>query len=162
MEDFSIESEHEAPRVTTVEDREWKAKIEPYGATPTMHLEPGVIGCLFCANTKFRRSRVRFHDLRELLLLRYPMRCMRCNQRQYGYFLTAGLALAPRGHGVRMSRGSDTWKAWTEANVDGPQTSQRPMTTSVGTRATKLERPVRPPASPRSEEAWRDEDRQIW
>ena len=156
-----------APLVTTVEENAWKAHIEPYSAAPTMDVAPGVIGCLFCANTKFRRSRVRIHDLRELLLLRYPMRCMRCNQRQYGYFLTAGMALPPRSQGARLAHGKETWKAWTESEMNG-HSLQRPMTTSIGTRATKLQPPPsiasRPTnaARPHSGQAWRDDDRQIW
>ena len=151
------------PLVTTVEEHAWKAHIEPYAAAPTMSVEAGVIGCSFCTNSTFRRSRVRFHDLRELLLLRYPMRCMRCNQRQYGYFLTAAMALPPRSQGVRVARGKETWKAWTESEMNG-QSLQRPMTTSLGTRATKLQ----PPPSratvtrPHSSHEWRDDDRQIW
>lgn len=162
MDENKADFASETPKVTTVEAREWKAKIEPYSATPTMELEPGVIGCAFCANVKFRRSRVRFHDLRELLLLRYPMRCMRCNQRQYGYFLTAALALSPRSLSARVSRGAETWKAWTEPG-ETTQASQRPMTTSLGPRATKLQPVNRRPVNSRNPgETWREGDRQIW
>ena len=150
------------PLVTTVEEQAWKAHIEPYSAMPTMSVEPGVIGCIFCANTKFRRSRVRIHDLRELMLLRYPLRCMRCNQRQYGYFLTAGMALPPRSQSTRVARGKETWKAWTETEMSG-QPLQRPMTTSLGPRATKLQPPPQPKSTrPPASQSWRDDDRQIW
>ncbi|WP_419805352.1 hypothetical protein [Terriglobus sp.] len=151
------------PMVTTVEESAYKAHIEPYSAAPTMSIADGVIGCAFCTNTKFRRSRVRIHDLRELLLLRYPMRCMRCNQRQYGYFLTAALALPPRSQSARVARGNETWKAWTESERNG-HSLQRPMTTSVGTRATKLQKlPSRAPAAQPSEsQGRREDDRHIW
>ena len=154
----------DVPLVTTVADSSWKARIEPYATKPTMDVAPGVIGCVFCANTKFRRSRVRFHDLRELLMLRYPMRCMRCNQRQYGYYLTAALASAAKSQNSQVARGSDTWKAWTESEMNG-QPLQRPMTTSVGTRATKLQ-PLPGRGAPNrqstGDQAWRDDDHQIW
>ncbi|GAA3754520.1 hypothetical protein [Terriglobus aquaticus] len=133
------------------------------GATDSdQKLPDGVIGCVFCANTKFRRSRVRIHDVGELLLLRYPMRCMRCNQRQYGYFVTAAYALPPRSHNTRVDRGQDTWKAWTESERDR-QTMQRPMTTSIGTRATKLQPPPRPTRKPsQTGQDWKSDHRDIW
>lgn len=155
---------HGTPLVTTVQETAWKARIEPYTESPTAELEAGVIGCLYCGNTTFRRSRVRFHDIGELLMLRYPMRCMRCNQRQHGYFLTAAFAVQPRSQSGRVARGNETWKAWTESEMNG-QSLQRPMTTSIGTRATKLQ----PPPSKRSNaqrgqdhQDRRDDDRQIW
>ena len=159
----------EQPLVTTVEEHDWKWQIEPYAAVPTMSVDDGVIGCVFCTNPTFRRSRVRIHDIVELLLLRYPMRCMRCNQRQYGYFLTAGMALGPRSQSARVARGKETWKAWTESEMNG-HSLQRPMTTSLGTRATKLQSPprraspMRPkaPPPPQPSQPWRDDDREIW
>lgn len=168
MPDPQYPAEHDPePLVTTVEQHPWKAQIEPYPAAPTMNVDDGVIGCVFCTNPTFRRSRVRIHDLRELLLLRYPMRCMRCNQRQYGYLLTAGLALGPRSQSTRVARGKETWKAWTESEMNG-HSLQRPMTTSMGTRATKLQPPprrtgkTRPQGPQQPAQPWRDDDRQIW
>lgn len=129
----------EEPQVTTVADRAHKASVAPYAAAPVAEVPEGVIACAFCGNTRFRRSRVRLPDLMEVLLLRYPLRCMRCNQRQYGSYLTAGLSLPPKSHGVRVAHGSDTWQAWTEQGVNG-QKLPRPMSTAIGTRATKLQR----------------------
>jgi hypothetical protein len=133
-------------------------------STSDIELPDGVIGCGFCGNTKFRRSRVRIHDVGELLMLRYPLRCTRCNQRQYSYFVTAAYALPPRSHVARVDRGRDTWKAWTEHEQNSP-TLQRPMTTSIGPKATKLHPP--PSRTPRSRshggKDWLgDDDRQIW
>ena len=105
-----------------------------------------------------------FQDFREVLLLRYPLRCMRCNQRQYGYFLTAALSLAPKSPGARVAQGNETWKAWTDSDRNN-HPLQRPMTTSMGPRATKLQPPPTRrtnPEKPLSEQGWREDDRQIW
>ena len=156
------------PRVTTVVENIHRPSVEPYAASPLLDIPEGVIACQYCGNTRFRRSRVRIFDLREVLLLRYPMRCMRCNQRQYGSYLTAGLALAPKTHGPRIARGSETWKAWTEQELVGTEL-QRPMSTAVGTKATKLQMPKEPARRARGagRESGRtpgtgDADRQIW
>ena len=124
---------------------------------------PGVLGCNFCANTKFRRSRVRLPDLAELLMLRYPLRCTRCNQRQYGFFVTAAYALPPKQYDKRIDRGRDTWQAWTESEGD-QVTPKRPMTTSIGPRATKLHPPSSrtPRRRTQEREKFSGDDRQIW
>ena len=152
---------HREPRVTTVAENAHRASVEPYNTLPVLDIPHGVIACYFCGNTRFRRSRVRFFDMRELLLLRYPLRCMRCNQRQYGSFLVAGLALQPKSHGSRVARGSDTWKAWTEKGQNGADLS-RPMTTAVGTRATKLQIPPRPAGAKASVTPIRKDNQEIW
>lgn len=51
------------------------------------------IQCQFCVGQKFRRSRLRGADIRELLLLRYPVRCTRCSQRQSVSFTVAGVSM---------------------------------------------------------------------
>lgn len=128
------------PRVTTMEDRAHKAQVEPYRSSPVVEVPDGVIACSFCGNTRFRRSRVRVQDLVEVLLLRYPVRCTRCNQRQYASYLTASLALPPRSHQERVARGGETWQAWTEQGRQG----SRPMSTAVGPKATKIQAPMEP------------------
>ncbi len=52
------------------------------------------IRCQFCVGQKFRRSRLRSNDFRSLLLMRYPVRCLRCAQRQLVSFTIAGISLA--------------------------------------------------------------------
>ncbi len=150
------------PRVTTVAENALRASVEPYGMLPTLDIPDGVIACHFCGNTRFRRSRVRVFDVRELLLLRYPLRCMRCNQRQYGSFLIAGLALPPKSHGSRVARGNETWKAWTEQGESTVELS-RPMSTAVGTRATKLQASPRKPGTKATVTPIRkDNSQEIW
>jgi hypothetical protein len=40
--------------------------------------------CDACGSTRFRISRFRISDLPRLIVLRYPVRCMRCEQRSHG------------------------------------------------------------------------------
>ncbi len=51
------------------------------------------IQCQFCVGQKFRRSRLRGGDIRQLLLMRYPVRCTRCSQRQAVSFTVAGISI---------------------------------------------------------------------
>lgn len=51
------------------------------------------IQCQFCVGRNFRRSRWRKADLKQLLLMRYPVRCLRCSQRQWVSFSVAGISL---------------------------------------------------------------------
>ena len=130
-----------------------------------LDIPEGVIACQFCGFTRFRRSRVRFGDLSEFALLRLPVRCMRCNQRQYQAVLTSALATGVKSHGPRLATGRDTWKDWTEQEMDSKM--YRPMSTALGPRATKLRSPrgsapLPPPVVQPEKPAWRDKDREIW
>lgn len=51
------------------------------------------IQCQFCAGQNFRRSRWRKGDLKQLLMMRYPVRCLRCSQRQWVSFSVAGISV---------------------------------------------------------------------
>ena len=51
------------------------------------------IQCKFCVGDKFRRSRVRAGDLKYLVLMRYPVRCLRCSQRQWLSFTIAAISV---------------------------------------------------------------------
>ena len=51
------------------------------------------IQCQFCVGRNFRRSRLRRTDVKQLLLLRYPVRCLRCSQRQMVSFSVAGISV---------------------------------------------------------------------
>jgi len=151
--------------VTTVESNPDKANVKPYEATPLVELREGSIACAFCGNNVFRRSRVRFHDLRELSFLRYPVRCTRCSQRQYQDFVIGRLALPPKTHGPRLATGNETWSSWTQQDPDVP-TSVRPMTTAMGPRAQRLAPPISPApaaAPPRNIPSRKsNEDNGIW
>jgi len=54
------------------------------------------IRCQFCTGQSFRRSSLRSQDLTEILLMRYPVRCLRCSQRQLVSFTVAGLSISSR------------------------------------------------------------------
>jgi hypothetical protein len=133
--------------VTTVEPVAYKQDVAGYHEHPVVELAQGVLGCEFCGYNRFRRSRIRFPDLLELLRLRLPMRCIRCSQRQYHDANLALLSVAAKTHGPRVSEGIETWQSWTGANPDKPM-STRPMTTAVGTRAQRLPRAGDNAASP--------------
>ncbi len=51
------------------------------------------IQCQFCVGRSFRRSRLRTADLPQLLMMRYPVRCRRCSQRQMVSFTVAGISV---------------------------------------------------------------------
>ena len=123
--------------VTTVEPVAAKSDVQAYHENPVIELAKGVLGCEFCGYNRFRRSRFRFPDLLELLRLRYPMRCMRCSQRQYHDVNLALLSVGPKAEGPRIAEGIETWQNWTRSTPQTPL-STRPMTTAVGTRAQRL------------------------
>lgn len=66
----------------------------PLRPIPLQHASSGVpIQCQFCVGQRFRRSRLRAADIKHLLLMRYPVRCLFCNQRQMVSFTVAGVSL---------------------------------------------------------------------
>ena len=48
--------------------------------------------CRYCPAQAFRRSRLRVDDLKHFLMMRYPVRCLRCSQRQPVSFTVAALS----------------------------------------------------------------------
>jgi hypothetical protein len=75
------------------------------------------ICCQHCSHQSFRRSSLRAADLTQILLMRYPVRCLRCGQRQMVSFTIAGISLPPS---VRPQKAFDvpTSKHWTEPTSD--------------------------------------------
>jgi hypothetical protein len=51
------------------------------------------IQCQYCPGQAFRRSRLRIKDIQDLLLMRYPVRCLRCGQRQVVSFAVASVSV---------------------------------------------------------------------
>lgn len=89
--------------------------VEPVFAGETVaHSAAGgiPIQCQFCVGRNFRRSRWRKADMKQLLLMRYPVRCLRCSQRQWVSFSVAGISLpshlkhVPERAGTVVGRGS--------------------------------------------------------
>jgi len=63
--------------------------------------------CRICRYSNFRLSHYRSSDLKNLLLLQYPVRCRECNGRQYGSLLLALQLLQAQ----RVRRAEQTEKA---------------------------------------------------
>ena len=157
------QSEDRSIGVTTVEANDRRHLVRPYDDRPVVELAEGVVGCPHCGNPRFRRSRLRFTDFTELLMLRYPVRCTRCGQRQYTDFNVAMLSFPPRSLGAKTAEGQDTWQNWTDPSLPS-QAVSRPLSTALGPRARNLDansRPSRPVPAQRAP-APRKADSDIW
>jgi hypothetical protein len=88
-------------------------------AAPQKDLAPYVRergGCQFCKGRRFLRSGFRGADLGSLFLLRYPVRCLRCRQRQFTDFLTASLSLAAGSPVYSAQKKVENWGSWTSGS----------------------------------------------
>jgi hypothetical protein len=86
-----------------------------HSRTPYLGLDPynGVpIQCQFCSGQSFRRSSLRGEDIPQILLMRYPVRCLRCGQRQMVSYTIATLALSSSVKPRRKHRPADPSKRW--------------------------------------------------
>ncbi|MEO6983411.1 MAG: hypothetical protein ABI072_09890 [Edaphobacter sp.] len=88
----------------------------PSGDGPHIYAVP--IQCQYCSGQSFRRSRLRSEDLWQMIFMRYPVRCIRCSQRQMVSFSIAGISLSSLTRHERPTRSQDTWKNWTEPTGD--------------------------------------------
>jgi len=100
--------------VTTVEPNDYRHLVQPYKERPTVELKQGEVACPFCGNPQFRRSRLRFVDLFEILMLRYPVRCTRCAKRQFTDIYIAMMSYPAKFHGASVAQNNTTWKSWTD------------------------------------------------
>jgi hypothetical protein len=82
------------------------------------------IQCQFCPCQSFRRSRVRMADIKQMFLMRYPVRCLRCSQRQLVSFTIAGISV-PSHVKQRRARHASQLKHWSQPSRE----SLRPPTT---------------------------------
>jgi hypothetical protein len=83
--------------------------------TPYLGVDPfhGVaVQCHFCSGQDFRRSTLRTEDFTSILLMRYPVRCLRCGQRQMVSFTVASLAISSSIKPRRRHRPHDPSKRW--------------------------------------------------
>ncbi|AFL90297.1 hypothetical protein Terro_4090 [Terriglobus roseus DSM 18391] len=126
--------------VTTVEANHRRHLVRPYEDRPVVELAEGVVACPLCGNPRFRRSRLRFTDFAEILMMRYPVRCTRCGQRQYTDFNVAMMSFPPRPVGGHRAERQDTWKNWTDPSMPS-QPVARPLSTAQGPRARNLNAP---------------------
>ena len=72
------------------------------------------IQCQYCPGHAFRRSRLRTVDLKEILMMKYPVRCLRCSQRQLVSFTVAGISVPSHVKQRRARRGQPEVKHWPE------------------------------------------------
>ena len=85
------------------------------------------IQCRFCPGQSFRRSRVRLEDAKQIFLMRYPVRCLRCGQRQTVSFTVAGISVPSH---VKQRRARQMVKE--QPNWTGPlKESLRPKATRM-------------------------------
>ena len=77
------------------------------------------ITCQFCSGQEFRRSKRRTDDISQLLLLSYPVRCIRCGERQYVSFAVAAVSLSSSKRQPRPARRSSSSSK--ETNWSEPQ-----------------------------------------
>jgi hypothetical protein len=103
---MDLQNELEKPR---------RRREHPHGKTPYLGTDPlhGVqIQCQFCTGKNFRRSTLRGDDFTQILLMRYPVRCLRCGQRQMVSYTIASLAISSSIKPRRRHRPVDPSKRW--------------------------------------------------
>ena len=84
------------------------------------------IQCQYCSGQIFRRSRLRSEDFLQMFLMRYPVRCLRCRQRQMVSFTVAGISLSSLTRHSRPVRTEETWKHWTEPSESSSHIAIQP------------------------------------
>jgi hypothetical protein len=72
--------------------------------------------CRFCKSRRFLRSTLRSSDIVSLFFLRYPVRCLRCHQRQFADFLTASLSPAAGSPVYSEQKKRENWRTWTSGS----------------------------------------------
>ena len=70
------------------------------------------IQCQFCSGKSFRRSSLRQDDFTQILMMRYPVRCLRCGQRQLVSYTVASLSYPSSFKPRRRHRPVDPAKRW--------------------------------------------------
>ena len=76
------------------------------------------IQCQYCSGQTFRRSTLRSEDLSEIFFMRYPVRCLRCSQRQMVSFTIASLSLSSSVKPKRRGRTPGASSHWIEPSGD--------------------------------------------
>jgi hypothetical protein len=90
-----------------------------------VHSGQGVpIQCQFCPATGFRRSRLRSEDVSQLLRMRYPVRCLRCSQRQMVSFTVAGISIPSHVKQRRAKQIFAEQKHWVEPGKKAAEPEQ--------------------------------------
>jgi hypothetical protein len=100
--------------------------------TPYLGKDPlnGVaIQCQYCSGQAFRRSTLRGDDFNQIFLMRYPVRCLRCSQRQMVSFTVASLSLSSSVKPRRRHRPIDPSTRWVDFTKH-PEVLKTPSTES--------------------------------
>lgn len=128
-------------------------------------LDPLDVHCQYCPGQQFRRSRLRAKDLRDIALMRYPVRCLRCSQRQFVSFTVAGLAISSTVKHSRPKKAGENWpegrwmhseasrqragaKEKSGAGTEGDGVSEPASGDLKQQGSGVVEKPDRPPAAP--------------
>jgi hypothetical protein len=72
------------------------------------------IQCQVCSGQGFRRSRLRAEDFKQIFMMRYPVRCLRCGQRQMVSFTVAGISVPSHVKQRQARKLSNQQKFWAE------------------------------------------------
>ena len=120
------------------------------------------VRCLFCPGTSFRRSKLRTSDLLHVLVLRYPVRCLTCSQRQFASIPIAGLSVPASVRHSRAPGPKETWKSWTNGSADDPaQKAQTPSYAPYTTVKVSQAKTSKNPAATKTPKR-PEEDDAIW
>ena len=71
-------------------------------------------------------------DIKQILLMRYPVRCLRCSQRQLVSFTIAGISV-PSHVKQRRARHASRLKHWTHPSRESLRPPARPASTDTHT-----------------------------
>ena len=106
--------------------------INPSGGVP--------IQCQHCIAQDFRRSRLHLDDLKHLFMMRYPVRCLRCSQRQLVSFTIAGLSIPSHIKQRRARRILNEHKHWSEPEKHSEDPASDPSPDDTTNRRTASDR----------------------
>jgi hypothetical protein len=94
---------------------------DPYSHVPLARGMP--LRCQHCSGQTFRRSTLRTADVRDIVLMRYPVRCLHCSQRQMVSFTVAGISFPS---GIKPQKPVSTPQHWTDLPHDNSSHSAPP------------------------------------
>jgi len=72
--------------------------------------------CRFCSEPSLRRSRIRPLDFMWIVILHWPVRCLRCSKRQYVVWTHARYAISWRAPHAPELRQRESWRHFTSVN----------------------------------------------
>jgi hypothetical protein len=109
----------------------------PYNDAPSelSAVNGSFLRCQHCSGQTFRRSSLRAADFGHLFLMRYPVRCLRCSQRQMVSFTVAGISTSSSS---RPQKTIATTTHWSQLPTEiGPRAASQPSRTNSEVAASK-------------------------